>query len=355
MSNAAETAESLNLIRDSARGIATPGDTRRIRALRFTQTGFDRATWRDICAMGWPGLRLAEELGGAGLSMREYVVLAEVLGEGLVPEPVVPACMAAGVLRGKPLESLLTGERVIIPAWQEAANTLGIGTATTVGVCVSGQKSFVPMAAGADAFLVAGRDGAGGTGLALVDARGPGVHIERQPTQDGGHVATVTFTEAQGQPVSGALEAVIEEATLATAAMLLGVMERAFALTLEYLRTREQFGRKIGAFQALQHRAADLAMQIALTRASVEAAAVTLDADAPAAVARAAISRAKARAAEAGMLVTRQAIQLHGGIGYTDEYDVGLYLRRAMVLANSFGGAAVHRARFTALAPEEDA
>jgi alkylation response protein AidB-like acyl-CoA dehydrogenase len=344
--------ETLNLIRDSARGIARPGDTKRVRALRFTETGFDRDTWQEICAMGWPGLRVPEALGGAGFSMREYVALAEVLGEGLMPEPVVPAAMAAGVLRGPALGSLLAGERIVIPAWQEAANTLGAGSGTTIGTRVNGQKRFVPMAAGADAFLVAGRDG-----LALVAARGPGVRIERQPTQDGGHVATVTFMEAPAEPAllapRATFEAAIEEATLATAAMLLGVMERAFAITLDYLRTREQFGRKIGGFQALQHRVADLAMQIALTRASVEAAAATLDAESP--QAPVAVSRAKARAAEAGMLVTRQAIQLHGGIGYTDEYDVGLYLRRAMVLASSFGGAAVHRARFAALVPEEDA
>ncbi len=340
--------ESLNLIRDSARGIASQGDTRRIRALRFTEAGFDRGTWRDICAMGWPGLRVPEHDGGAGLSMRDYAALAEVLGEGLVPEPVIPVAMAASVLRGAALESLLAGDRIIIPAWQEEANTLGVGRATIVGARVEGQKRFVPLASGADAFLVAGSGG-----LALVEARGAGVHIERQPIQDGGHIATVTFTGASGIAVPGTLDDALEEATLATAAMLLGIMQRAFALTLDYLRTREQFGRKIGAFQALQHRAADLAMQIALTRASVEAAAATLDAGAP--HARAAVSRAKARASDAAMLVTRQAIQLHGGIGYTDEADIGLYLRRAMVLANSFGGAAPHRARFAALAPEDDA
>ncbi len=340
--------ESLRLIRDSARGIASPGDTRRIRALRFTEMGFDRGTWQAICAMGWPGLRVPEEAGGTGLSMRAYVALAEVLGEGLVAEPLIPAAMAATVLRGKALEALLAGKRIVIPAWQERPNMLGVGVATTAGSRVNGQKCFVPLAAGADSFLVAGRGG-----LALVAARAPGVRIERQPTQDGGHFGIVTFADAPAEPVAGTLEPAIEEATLATAAMLLGVMERAFALTLAYLRTREQFGRKIGSFQALQHRAADLAMQIALTRASVEAAAAAFDAAAPQACA--AVSRAKARAADAAMMVTRQAIQLHGGIGYTDEYDVGLYLRRAMVLANSFGGAAAHRARFAALAAEEDA
>lgn len=349
MSDAGDILEGIRLIRESARGIACPGETRRTRALRFTETGFDRETWRGIAAMGWLGLRVPESAGGAGLSMREYIALAEMLGAGLVPEPVVLAAMAASALRGDALAAALAGERVTLPAWAENADTLAVGTATTVGARVDGQKRFVPMAAGADAFVVAGHGG-----LALVDARGPGVAIERAATQDGGHVGTVTFGNAPAEPLPGTLDAAIEEAALATAAMLLGVMEQAFALTLSYLRTREQFGRRIGGFQALQHRAADLAMAIALTRASVEAAAATLDAGAAPAEVRAAVSRAKARASEAAMRVTREAIQLHGGIGYTDEYDAGLYLRRAMVLANRFGGVAVHRARFAALAPEED-
>ena len=104
----------------------------------------------------------------------------------------------------------------------------------------------------------------------------------------------------------------------------------------------------------LQHKAADLKLQLELTRASVEAAAATVDAGAALAVRQAAVSRAKARATTAAMLVTRQAIQLHGGVGYTDEYDVGLYLRRAMVLSNQYGSAAFHRARFARLTPDDD-
>jgi alkylation response protein AidB-like acyl-CoA dehydrogenase len=131
-------------------------------------------------------------------------------------------------------------------------------------------------------------------------------------------------------------------------------MDAAFAMTVEYLKTRSQFGRIIGSFQALQHKAADLRMQIALTRASLEAAAATLDAGATGDAARSAVSRAKARVAEASLLVTRQCIQLHGGIGYTDQYDVGLYLRKAMVLAGMYGGATLHRRRFMAVTPEGD-
>jgi alkylation response protein AidB-like acyl-CoA dehydrogenase len=134
---------------------------------------------------------------------------------------------------------------------------------------------------------------------------------------------------------------------------MLGLMEKAFELTLGYLKTRQQFGRIIGTFQSLQHRAADLKIHIALTRAAVESAAAVLDSGATGAVRQAAVSKAKHRAAESGLLVLRQTIQLHGGIGYTDEYDVGLYLRRGMVIANQYGSGTLHRRRFMALAPED--
>ena len=129
---------------------------------------------------------------------------------------------------------------------------------------------------------------------------------------------------------------------------LLGLTERAFAMTLDYLTTRKQFGRPIGSFQALQHRAVDLRIQIALTRASVESAAATLDSAPAPEVRQAAVSRAKARAAKTAMLVTRQAIQLHGAIGYTWEQDLHLWMRRAGALERDFGDAAFHLDRVSA-------
>jgi alkylation response protein AidB-like acyl-CoA dehydrogenase len=245
---------------------------------------------------------------------------------------------------------VLDGSQIVLPAWQEAPDSLTPGRETLLaGGRISGTKLFVPMAAGADAFLVCTA-----SGMALVDAHAPGVTIESAATQDGGSFGTISFDNAAAEPVPGDPADVIEEATLATAATLLGVMESCFALTLDYLRTRKQFGKPIGSFQALQHRAADLKLQIALSRASIEAAAGTLDSGASIQARRVAVSRAKARSTDAAMLVTRQSIQLHGGIGYTDEYDAGLYLRRVMVLANSFGSSRLHRARFAALSPEND-
>ena len=342
------------MIRESAAGLAPRiGDRRRARALRFQAPGFDPAVLREMAGLGWIGLRLPEAAGGVGLGMGACCAVAEELGAALAPEPLVGAALAASVLAAcgaaGPLPSVLSGERLVLLAWQEAPGTLDVpGTAEAPRLFLSG-------AGGADAFLVpVARDGR--TELWLQAAEGADLTLDG--TQDGGFFGTLrpskggTLVAADAGP---ALEAALDEAALATAAMLLGVMEQAFALTLDYLRTRQQFGKPIGSFQALQHRAADLKVQVALSRASIEAAAAALDGGVAASVRRAAVSRAKARASEAALLVTRQAIQLHGGIGYTDEADIGLYLRRAMVLANQFGSAATHRRRFAANAPEDDA
>ena len=154
--------------------------------------------------------------------------------------------------------------------------------------------------------------------------------------------------------IGAVIEQALDEAALATAGCMLGLMERAFAMTLDYLQTRQQFGTIIGTFQSLQHRAADLKIHIALTRAAVEAAAAVLDCrrDRRGARRRRCPRPSTARRNPA-LLVLRQCIQLHGGIGYTDEYDVGLYLRRGMVIANQYGAATLHRRRFMALAPED--
>jgi alkylation response protein AidB-like acyl-CoA dehydrogenase len=349
MSAAEDPAENIRLLRESAAAIVPPGDLKRIRALRFQDPGFDRAVWSDMCDMGWAALRLAEAHGGSGLGVQEYCALAEELGRGLVPEPFVSAVTAASVLRGDALADAISGRRVILPAWQERAGTLMTGDDTTIdGGRVSGRKLFIHQAAGADAFVVSGRNG-----LALVARDAPGVSLAIERTQDGGNFGTLTLDNAPCTALSGDLPAAIEEAALATGAYLLGVMDRAFVITLDYMKTRVQFGRPIGSFQALQHRAADLKIQVALTRASIEDAAATLDSSRNPALRQAAVSRAKTRASDAAMLVTRQCIQLHGGIGYTDEADVGLFLRKAMVLANLFGSANLHRSRYAEVAPDE--
>ena len=340
-------AENLRLIRDSAAAIAPRGDLRRVRALRFTVPGYDPAMLRQMGEMGWLGLRVPEAAGGSGLGMAELCVVAEAVGAALVPEPLI-ACVTSATLHPDP--AVIAGEQFVPLAWQERPDAIGAAPETVFADGrLTGRKLFVPAAGAASGFIVTTA-----SGLALVERTAPGVVLDEMRLQDGGHAATVSFDCAPAAALPGDPADALEDATLATAAMLLGAMEQAFTLTLDFLKTRQQFGKPIGSFQALQHKAADLKLQVELTRASVASAAAAVDAGAPVAVRHAAVSRAKARAATAGMLVTRQAIQLHGGVGYTDEYDVGLFLRRAMVLANQHGSAAAHRARFARLVPEDE-
>ena len=342
--------EHLQMLKDSAAGIAPrTGDLKRIRALRFTEPGFDRGTWREMCEMGWLGLRIPEDAGGSGLGSREFCGLAEELGAGLVPEPLIPAAMAAQFLPPDHLATALAGERIVLPAWQEKPNSIDLAGETVLrNGRLTGRKMFIPMAAGADAFLVTVPGG-----LALVERDAPGVTLEIQQTQDGGNFGTLLLDGAPAEAIEGDASEALEHAIMATSAYLLGLMDRAFTMTLDYMKTREQFGRKIGSFQALQHRAVDMQIQISLTRAAVASAAQALDTAPTAAQRQAAVSRAKVRASDAAMLVTRACIQLHGGIGYTDAYDIGLFLRKAMVLAPLYGPPSVHRARFRVVAPME--
>ena len=344
--------EGVRMIRDSAAGLAPrTGDFRRIRGLRFTEPGFDRAVFREMCQMGWLGLMIPEDAGGSGLGMREFCALTEELGASLMPEPLIGAAMAAGLLPESQLSDVLGGDRIVLPAWQEQPHSLetAVGGTVSGNGKVTGKKLFVAMAAGADGFLVTTP-----TGLALVERSAPGVHLDLTQTQDGGNFGTLSLNDAPAEVFPGDASEALEAATMATSAYLLGCMDRVFGITLEYLKTREQFGRKIGSFQALQHRSADLRIQISLTRATVEAAAATCDTVKDAPVRKAAVSRAKARASDAASIVTRGCIQLHGGIGYTDAADPGLFLRKMMVLAPSFGSVALHRARFRDVAPEGD-
>lgn len=355
---AEDRAEGLRLLRESAAAISPRnGPLARIRALRGSEAGFDRAVLAEMGALGWLGLRVDEGAGGAGLGVTELCALAEELGHGLVPEPFVAVAAIAAPLVAEP--DVLAGRRVLLPAWAERPHTLDpLGATVAFGegedLVVTGRKIAVPVAGGADGFLVTARAG-DGLAVALVERGAPGVAVTVEPTVDGGHLGTLVLDAAPalriGPEAAARVARLIDEAAVATAAELVGLMDRAFAITLDYLRTRQQFGRPIGAFQALQHRAADLKIQIELARAAVSHAAAICDGTGTVAERGAAVSLAKARASDAALLVTRQAIQLHGAIGYTDEADIGLFLRRAMALASCFGTAAAHRRRFAEAAP----
>lgn len=266
---AEDRAESIGMIRDSARTLLGAGSAR-IRALRFTEPGFDPRLLRAMAEAGWIGLMVAESAGGTGLGHAEMAALAEEMGRACAPEPLTALQLSAHLLEaaGHPLlESLLAGEAVVLPAWQDRAGTL----APAQG---DGLRRFVPMAGGATHFLWV--DGGALHLLAREEAA-----VDTEGRQDGGHFGTVRPRGALPAPIATGMEAAIatalDRAALATAAELLGGMEASFAMTLDYLRTRKQFGTVIGSFQALQHKAADARMQLSLARAAVEEAAFLLD------------------------------------------------------------------------------
>jgi len=342
----------VRMTRDSAGAIAPrAGGLGRVRGLRYTKPGFDRDVWRQMAELGWIGLRLPEESGGAGMGMSESVALYEELGRGLVPEPLIAGILAASVLAGTSdgvlLASVLTGDALVVLAWQSTPDAAGLMEGK------ADRRVHVPMAGAAGHVLVPVRED-GRTRLLLLGAD----EAEATPVtrQDGSTVATLRIPAGAGRVIAtdlgDGIDCALDEAALGTAAYLLGVAERAFEITLDYLKQRKQFGQPLAAFQALQHRAADIKIQLTLARASVEGAAIELDMGAGPRRRAAVVSRAKARTADTAMLVGREAVQMHGAIGYADEHDIGLFTRRAMAVANEFGSALAHRRRFAALDDE---
>jgi alkylation response protein AidB-like acyl-CoA dehydrogenase len=346
----ADRLDAIRMTAESAAAIVPPGvGLGRVRGLRWSVPGFDRAVWRQMAELGWIGLRLPEHVGGVGMGMPESVALYEALGRGLVPEPLIAGSLAAELLaacgESTLLEGVLAGERLVALAWQSRADALDLDAEP------GAERCFVPMAGAADFFLVPVR-GADGIRMTLLGA--DEVEATTLHRQDGTMVATIRVPDGAGRVIAAdigdAIGRALDEAALGTAAFLLGVAEEAFALTLAYLRQRTQFGQTLASFQALQHRAADMKIQLTLARASVEGAAADLDGGVTPARRAEVVSRAKARAADTALLVGREAVQMHGAIGYADEADIGLYTRKAMVLANEFGSAMAHRSRFLRVA-----
>ncbi|MES2786294.1 MAG: acyl-CoA dehydrogenase family protein [Pseudomonadota bacterium] len=341
-----EARERLELIRDSAASVVPRGSgAARARALRFKQPGFDHALWKQMCGLGWAGLRVPEGQGGSGFDVRALCAVAQQLGASLSPEPFIAVSGAAQLLRGPTLDKVMSGDEIVVPAWSERAHDLVTAGRTQFrGGKVSGAMRLVNAGHAADAFIVSTREG-----LALVRKDAPGVSVTPLKLHDGGFTADVVFADTPGEAIAGSLETVFEECALANAAYLLGTMEAAFDITLAYMQVRKQFGKPIGSFQALQHRAVDLKIQIELTRAVINDAAAQFD-DGAISLAdrRTLVSRAKMRAGDAGMLVAKEAVQFHGAMGMTDECDIGLYARKILTVHNDWGSVAAHRQRFTA-------
>lgn len=371
-----QTEETRRLLRDSVAAFVERSDSlRRLREWRTRPPGFDRGTWREMAGSGWFGTCFPEAYGGLGLGFAELAVIMEELGRGLAPEPVAPAVVLAGgaILHGdapaqkeKLLPALIDGSLIPALAWQEREGDYGTDRLETVAraeggdVLLTGAKRFVAAPEGADGFLVAARE-AGGPALYWVERDAPGLSLAAERRVDGGFVGSLTLDGVRagrdGRVASPAVAAAavaraVDEARLAASAELLGVMAQALDITIAYVKQRVQFGRPIGSFQALQHRIVDLWTQMELARSALLNAAALFDSSEDAASRAVAVSAAKARCSDAALLVTRQAIQLHGGIGYTDEADIGLFLKRALVLSAWLGNAKAMRDRFAAVAGE---
>jgi alkylation response protein AidB-like acyl-CoA dehydrogenase len=351
---------------------------RRVRELREDPVGFSRELWASMAELGWLGIVVPEQFGGAGLGWTDLAIVMEEVGRGLLPEPVVGSVLLATtaiLLAGSDaqkqahLHGLVAGARLGALAYQEASSRYDVAHVTTraeragSGWKLTGEKSQVLDGHVADWLVVSARTAGGdrdadGVTLFLVAADASGVTVERQWRVDHRPAAivrldgvTVPADAVLGPEGHGAslLERVIDRAAVAFAADMLGGMTAAFEMTLDYLKTRKQFGVPIGSFQALKHRAARLFVETELARSVVMAAAQAIDDGATDAQIARLASVAKARASDAFLQVGYEAVQMHGGIGMTDEHDVGLFLKRARGAELQFGDAAFHRDRVARL------
>lgn len=359
------------LIRDSVeRFIAEEYDFETRRSIADSEAGFRRDLWSKFAELGWLGLPFAEEDGGIGATPVETMVIMEALGRGLVLEPYL-ACvvLAGGALRlgasaeqrremlpqiadGSVIAALAHGERNARYNIRQVSTT---ARADGDGYLLNGEKSLVLWGPAADYFVVSARtEGAPGDreGVSLFWLAGDAGGLSRRsyPAVDGSRASDLTLDNVRvarealiGAPGQGlkVIEAVHEHAIAALCAEAVGAMEEATRLTLEYVKTRKQFGTEIGKFQVIQHRMAD--MHMACEEARSMACLATLKLDEADAVERArAISAAKVKIGQTGRFVGQQAIQLHGGMGMTDELNIATYFKRLTMIDALFGNSAHH-------------
>jgi alkylation response protein AidB-like acyl-CoA dehydrogenase len=332
--------------------------------------GFGHGLWKQFGELGLTGICIPESAGGLGLGATEAALVLEEIGRNLTPSPFLSTAVAAvqaldGTAHAERwFPGILAGEAVIALAMDEGPHHAPEQVAMIAerqgnGFVLSGEKQFVVQGASADMILVAARtSGSRNAGITLfaVEKGAPGVSVENVALADSSKAARLTFDNVAvdadavvGEVDNGwaPLSRALDAGRAGSAAELVGVAAGATALTLDYLKQRKQFGKAIGEFQALQHRAAHLYGEIEIARAAALKAAQLLDSGDPSAELM--VSVAKAKAADVAGLAAREGVQMHGGIGMTDEHDIGLYLKRQAVLAPMFGDMRYHRNRVAEL------
>ncbi|HSR94303.1 MAG TPA: acyl-CoA dehydrogenase family protein [Solirubrobacterales bacterium] len=348
-------------IKSTARDfLAARYKSERIRELAESEHGFEQSDWEEMAELGWPGLALPEEWGGQGLDIVDLAVLFEEMGYALAPSPLLTTTLVGLALsfcgsddqRERYLRPLAAGEKRGVPALWDAGSPATPGSFTMEakadgdGVVLDGEKVLVPDAGSADFFFVATADGK----RHLVDSGAAGVTVTAEPSIDlTRRLHSVRF---EGVKVAAGDTMPAEEADyypvffricVAIAAESTGIAQRTMEMAVSYAKDRQQFGRPIGAYQAVSHRCAQMLLETENARSAVYGAAWAADAE-PESLPLAA-SMAKAYASDAGWRVPDASIQVHGGIGFTWEHDLHFFLKRGKANAAMFGDARWHRER----------
>ena len=371
--------EDQQLMQKTAREFVTgQSPVSRMRALRDSgdAIGYSPELWKEMAQLGWVGVNLPENYGGSAMGFADLCLLLEETGRNLMPEPFVETMVVGAGLIAQAgseaqkdawLSNIASGDAQVALAYQEARSRYNAydvqlkAERNDDGFVLNGEKVQVLQSSGANLLIVTARTrgdrkNADGVTLFLVDPKAAGLTMKAQNRVDSVNANIITFdgvklgsdavlgTVHEGMKV---LEPVLDKARIAMAAQMLGGAEQAFSLAVDYLKERKQFGVAIGSFQALQHRATKLFIELELTRSAVMAAASCVDEE-PEKVSMMA-SLAKAQASECFLHVANESIQFHGGIGVTDEYDLGFYLKRARAASQTFGDADFHRERWADL------
>jgi alkylation response protein AidB-like acyl-CoA dehydrogenase len=354
--------EDQRMLMESARGaVAANASISTFRKLRSdpAREGFSRAFWGECAKMGWTGVLVPEEFGGIDFGIIGAGLIAREMARTLAPSPFLStAVIAANALRGGGsaeqkkswLPRIAKGEAIVGAALEARADPAGVkATRVGAGWRLDGVKHQALDGHVADALLIAAEIENGGTTLFLAPATANGLKRDARTLVDGRRVASLRLedaTLAADAALGGGaatLEATLDVARAVAAAALCGVAEEAFARTMGYLKERKQFERRIGSFQALQHRAARMHIDIENSWSATLKALESLAENSNSAALDVAV--AKAKASDAACAATAECLQMHGGIGMTDEFDIGLFLKRARVDAVMFGDAAFHADR----------
>jgi alkylation response protein AidB-like acyl-CoA dehydrogenase len=364
--------EEQGMLRDAAHGwVREKSPVSAFRKLRDSGSdlGYDAAVWREMVEMGWAGVIIPEQYGGFDFGYVALGLILEATGRTLTASPLVASALAAAsalILGGsesqkqehlpKIANGSLVGTLAIEEGHRHAPQNVALSaTRFGDGYTLSGQKTFVLEGMAANLFVVSARVSGkpgdiDGIELFLVPADAKGVSRHRLSLIDSRGSANVALhnvhvkTDAKLSGGHWVLEKALDRARAGVAAEMMGAALQSFETTLDYLRTRVQFGQLIGSFQALQHRAADMFSALELCRSVVDAALTAIDqdsADVPELV-----SLAKAKVGDSLHLITNEMIQMHGGVGMTDAHDAGLYLKRARACEAVFGNQAYHRDRY---------